>query len=169
MNGVDRVEMEPESGLQQYKRALSRFATGVTVMTTLHSARKPAGMTVNSFSSVSLDPPLVLWSLALSSSMSAHFEQGKHFGVNVLARDQTALSRRFSSKGVDRFAGVPWSQGESGVPLLADALATFECVVEGRYPAGDHVILVGRVLRYREAEGEPLVYHSGAYWRTTLL
>lgn len=169
MNEVISAKTDTESESRQYRRALSRFATGVAVMTTLQDTGVPAGVTVNSFSSVSLEPPLVLWSLALSSSMFVHFERGGHFGVNVLARDQTELSRRFATRGLDRFAGVSWAPGPTGVPLLANVLATFECAVQDRHPAGDHVIFVGRVLHYREAAGDPLVFHSGAYWQTSTL
>jgi flavin reductase (DIM6/NTAB) family NADH-FMN oxidoreductase RutF len=169
MNQIVSAQVDPEFERKQYRRALSRFATGVAVMTTMQDGGAPAGVTVNSFSSVSLEPPLVLWSLALSSSMFAHFEKGARFGVNVLGSGQTELSRRFSTKGLDRFAGVSWRLSQAGVPLLNNALATFECAVEARHPAGDHMIFVGRVLHYDDSAGEPLIFHSGAYWQTRTL
>lgn len=169
MNQLISVQMDPESAQKKYRRALSRFATGVAVMTTTQNDGTPAGVTVNSFSSVSLEPPLILWSLALHSSVFIHFENGARFGVNILASSQTELSRRFSTRSPDRFAGVSWSLGAAGVPLLVNALATFECAVEARHPAGDHMIFIGRVLDYDDTAGEPLVFHSGAYWQTSTL
>lgn len=169
MDHVIAEKIDPETEWKQYRRALSRFATGVTVMTTTQECGAPAGVTANSFSSVSLDPPLVLWSLVLNSSSFTHFERGDRFGVNVLASDQTDLSRRFSTKGLDRFAGVPWRLSPRGVPVLDKALAIFECAVQARHLAGDHMIFVGRVLHYDDCAGEPLVFHSGAYWQTRAL
>lgn len=147
-----------------YRRALARFATGVAVITTADGEGRRAGVTVNSFTSVSLEPPLVLWCLGRHSSACAQFAGASHFAVNVLAREQSGLSRQFAAKNCDRFAGVDWHPGPHGSPLLSASLASFECAVAGCHEAGDHLIFLGRVLHYRRREGDPLVFHTGRYW-----
>lgn len=163
----ESVLLKRDVEVKDYRRALSRFATGVVVMTALTESEKPRGVTVNSFTSVSLDPPLILWCLSRSSTMFDDFDRSDCFAVNVLPADQAELSRKFATRLVDRFLGVPWIPGDTGAPLLKCALATFECSVHEKYPAGDHMIFVGRVHTYREAEGEPLIFHSGAYWQAS--
>ena len=143
------------------RAALGQFATGVTIVTTRDPWGHPVGLTVSSFNSVSLSPPLVLWSLAHTSQSWALFRQGGHYAIHILAADQMALAQRFASRGVDRFAGVPLSRGLGGVPLLHGTLATFECRSRSQHPEGDHTILVGEVLRCttQDAAAPPLLYH----------
>jgi flavin reductase (DIM6/NTAB) family NADH-FMN oxidoreductase RutF len=138
---------------------LGRYATGVTVVTTRHQDR-PVGVTVNSFTSVSLDPPLVLWCLSRTSSSRKAFTQADHFVVNVLAADQGWLARRFAGPG-DRFAGVAVSS--HSLPELADTAATLVCRRDRLIPAGDHVILLGEVVHHRLADRAPLVFLDGGY------
>jgi flavin reductase (DIM6/NTAB) family NADH-FMN oxidoreductase RutF len=149
------------------RRALGRYATGVTVVTARAPGRgaAPVGVTVNSFTSVSLDPPLLLWCLDLRSSTRPVFLAAGWFAVNVLAADQAALSARFAARGAaDKFAGLDWTEGLGGSPLLPGCLARFECRTERAVEVGDHVVLIGRVLRasHRE-EGEPLLFLGGRY------
>lgn len=148
---------------QQFRRALGRFVTGVTIVTARDEGAKPVGLTVNSFNSVSLDPPIVLWSLARKSLNLPVFEAARHFAINVLARDQRQLSERFSQPLADRFEGVDWASGAGGVPVLAGTTAVFECESENRVEAGDHVIFLGRVISFRHADKEPLIFHAGRY------
>jgi len=141
------------------------FATGVTVVTARSADGRLVGLTANSFNSVSLDPPLVLWSLALASASLPAFATGAHYAINVLAADQVALAERFAARGVDRWAGVVHRPGLSGAPLLAGAAATFECVSRSRYEEGDHVIFVGEVERCDHRAGaSPLLYHGGRFY-----
>lgn len=149
-----------------FRRALGRFVTGVTVVTTRDAEGRPIGLTANSFNSVSLDPPLVLWSLARRSANLAAFEAASHFAVNILADDQTALSERFARPSEDRFAGLDWTEGLGGAPVLAGCAATFECRTESRHEGGDHVIFLGRVERFDHAERVPLAFHGGRYATT---
>lgn len=149
-----------------FRDALGRFVTGVTVVTSRTGAGKACGVTVNSFSSLSLDPPLVLWSLAASSSSHAAFDAASHFVVHVLAEGQEALARQFARSGIDRFAGIETVEGPQGIPMLADVAARFECRTLYRYWGGDHVIFVGRVDGFAQApERAPLVFHAGAMRR----
>lgn len=149
---------------QALRRALGQYATGVTVITTLGSDGRPVGMTANSFSSLSMDPPLVLWSIGRKSSNFVHFEEAPCFAVHVLHAGQAGLAARFATRDVDRFEGVAAGAGASGAPQLDDFLAHFDCSTEARLPGGDHLILVGRVLAFDEREGlAPLVFHGGRY------
>lgn len=141
------------------------FATGVTVVTACGADGRLVGLTANSFNSVSMDPPLVLWSLALASASLPVFEKGAHYAINVLAADQMALAEQFAARGVDRWAGVEHQPGISGAPLLAGAAATFECFNRSRYEEGDHVIFVGEVERCSHRAGaSPLLYHGGRFY-----
>lgn len=164
MGNCAELQLAPGFDTADLRRALSAYATGIAVITTTDAAGLPVGMTVNSFTSVSLDPPLVLWCLARTSSSFAPFAACSCFAVNVLSREQGALSRQFAAKGADRFARSAWYAGQTGSPLLPATLATFECAVADRHDAGDHVIFIGRVMHYSRGDGEPLVFHSGAYW-----
>jgi len=146
------------------RRALGQYATGVTVVTTSHDDQL-FGMTANSFTSVSLNPPLVLWAAARSSPSLATFEVAERFGVNVLAADQHHLSRQFSTSGLDKFDGVRLT-GEDP-PLLAGAVAQFVCRRTQRFDAGDHVVFLGEIESYAAPGGEPLVFHSGFYHLAT--
>jgi flavin reductase (DIM6/NTAB) family NADH-FMN oxidoreductase RutF len=157
-------EQAPEAqDTRDLRRALGCFATGVAVITTRHRDGRPAGLTINSFTSVSLHPPLVLWSLSLAAFSLPAFHDAEHFAVNLLAADQLELSRRFAAPAIDRFAGVGFAEGLGGAPLLDGAVASFECRTENRYDGGDHVIFLGRVERYRYGEAEPLVFARGRF------
>jgi flavin reductase (DIM6/NTAB) family NADH-FMN oxidoreductase RutF len=146
-----------------YRLTCSRFATGVTVIAALDQKGHPHGMTVNSFASVSLEPPLVLVSIDLRNAILGHFLTCPYFAVNVLSEDQEGLSRRFSSTSENRFHGVDWHPAESGVPLLAGALAHLECAVTNVLEAGDHSVLFGEVRRAEYREGRPLVFFGSSY------
>src|SRR5690349_6258704 len=144
------------------RKALGAFATGVTIVTTT-GAGGDVGLTANSFSSVSLSPPMVLWSLAKTSSSIEAFRSARHFAVHVLAADQEALSGRFASKGIDKFASLAVARGRDGIPMLRDCTARFECRTTFQYEGGDHVIFVGEVLDFTHSERPPLVFHGGRY------
>jgi len=148
---------------RDYRRALGQFATGVTVVTTRCGDGRRLGVTVNSFSSVSLDPPLILWSLARLSPTMADFMKASHFAVNVLESKQHHLSRQFSTPLPDKFSGVECDEGTAGVPLLCGAIAQFVCRNVRQYDGGDHVIFLGEVEEYKYSDGEPLVFHYGRY------
>ena len=141
------------------------FATGVTIVTARTPAGVLVGLTANSFNSVSLDPPLVLWSLSQGASSMAALSTGSHYAINILAADQKALAERFASRLDDRWQGVAFSEGASGAPLLDGAAATFECFNRSRYEEGDHVIFVGEVERCsHRAEASPLLFHGGRFY-----
>jgi flavin reductase (DIM6/NTAB) family NADH-FMN oxidoreductase RutF len=146
-----------------YRRTCAQFVTGITVVTTLDSDGHPHGMTVNSFSSVSLDPPLVLVSIDLKNAILGHFISSSWFAINILAEHQEDLSRRFSSASENRFLEVSWHAGASGTPLLNGVLAHLECSVVRTFEAGDHTVLIGEVRRAGYTEGKPLVFFDSAY------
>lgn len=143
--------------------ALGRFATGITIVTARTPDGKVAGVTANSFCSVSLDPPLVLWCLSKAAPSRAVFAHATHFAVHVLAEDQGHLSARFCKPSRNKFAGVDVTEGLGGAPLLDGVVALFECRHENQHDGGDHVIIVGRVERYRHTDLPPLVFHTGGY------
>jgi flavin reductase (DIM6/NTAB) family NADH-FMN oxidoreductase RutF len=145
------------------RRALGQFATGVTVVTTRAADGRRVGVTANSFTSLSLDPPLVLWCLDRTAPSKPAFEATSHFAINVLSAGQHFLSRQFATPAEDKFAGVACEDGYRGVPLLAGVLARFVCRNVRHVEAGDHVIVIGEVERFETFEGEPLVFHSGSY------
>lgn len=146
------------------RSTLGSFATGVTVVTALAADGEPIGMTISSFNSVSLEPPLILWSLATSSPNLAAFRDASHYAVNVLAVDQQSLSDRFAARDQDRFAELQRRPGLGGAPLLDGCCAWFECANETQYPGGDHVIFVGRVERFALGDAQaPLIFHGGRY------
>ncbi len=149
----------------EFRRACGRFATGVTVAGILDEEGAPHGLTVSSFTSVSLDPPLILICLGHAVTMIEAFRRAKFFGISVLGVDQRDISDRFARKGFDRFEGVGWRRGANGAPLLNDSLAAIECAVRHRYVAGDHDILVGEMVAAQVSEGEPLI-HFGSRYRT---
>jgi len=143
---------------------LGLFVTGVTVITTQTSAGERIGITANSFNSVSLDPPLVLWSIAHTSRCLEAFEAARFFAVHILRGDQVALSQAFAQSGTNKFAGLETLAGLGSVPLLPDCAAHLECSIFGRHPAGDHSIYVAKVERLQsDATARPLVYHGGRY------
>jgi flavin reductase (DIM6/NTAB) family NADH-FMN oxidoreductase RutF len=150
-------------GKEEFRRALGHFASGVTVVTLKSGDGKPRGITVSAFSSVSLEPPLVMICIDKRSSVHVHLEEGSHFAVNILADDQELISRRFASREEDRFEGVGFSYGVTGSPLLTGALATIECRVVHAYPGGDHTIFVGEVEATGVTDGKPLAYFRGGY------
>jgi flavin reductase (DIM6/NTAB) family NADH-FMN oxidoreductase RutF len=145
------------------RSALGCFGTGVTVVTIVAPDGVPIGLTCNSFSSVSLSPPLVLWSLSLRSPNLSNFLQAPHFAVNILAADQIALARRFAQSISNKFDGIAHQRGIGGVPLLDDTAAGLECRNETRYYTGDHVIFIGHVLRYSWRACAPLLFCHGRY------
>jgi flavin reductase (DIM6/NTAB) family NADH-FMN oxidoreductase RutF len=150
---------------REFRNALGTFATGVTVVTAAGEDGRLLGMTVNSFAAVSLEPPLVLWSLVAHSPSAPAFLQCRHFAVNVLALGQRELSRTFSRPSPDKYAGIATRQGLGGAPLLEGAVAHFECQLERTLPGGDHVILLGRVLRFSHARAPTLIFCNGRYMR----
>ncbi|AQV98292.1 peptidase [Cupriavidus necator] len=148
---------------KDFRQALGMFATGVTIVTTRAPDGSPVGITANSFNSVSLDPPLVLWSLARNAKSLPAFTGAQHWNVHILANDQRALSGRFARAGTDKFAGLALDEGSDGTPLLRGCSARFECRTLFQYDGGDHVIFVGQVTGYERSEHPPLLYVTGDY------
>jgi len=148
---------------QDFRAALSTFTTGVTVITTRDVANAPVGVTANSFNSVSLNPPLVLWSLAKTALSLPAFTDNKHWSVHVLSASQEALSGRFAARGQDKFAGIVLDSGIADIPLLPECTARFQCRTAYMYEGGDHVIFVGEVLAFDRSERPPLAFQSGQY------
>lgn len=147
----------------RFRQALGTFTTGVTIVTTVDAAGRDIGLTANSFNSVSLAPPLVLWSLARTSTNLAAFLAARYFAVHVLASDQHELATRFSQKCADRFAGLRPGRGVDGIALLDHCAARFECRTAFQYEGGDHLIFVGEVLSFEHCEREPLVFKRGRF------
>jgi flavin reductase (DIM6/NTAB) family NADH-FMN oxidoreductase RutF len=147
----------------EFRRACGRFATGVSIATVLDATGAPHGLTVSSFTSVSLEPPLVLVCLGLEVTNLQLFRAATYFGINVLAADQQALSERFARKGEDRFDGLAWDAGATGVPLIPGCLARIECRLYRRLEMGDHDIFIGEMLHADVADGNPLIYFSSTY------
>jgi flavin reductase (DIM6/NTAB) family NADH-FMN oxidoreductase RutF len=173
----DDVARAPDFDGAHFRDVLGRFATGVTIITTraLDANGEPVllGFTASSFNSVSLDPPLVLWSLARTSGTLGVFRDNSHYAINVLASDQIELSRRFGARfapdageNTDRFDGIAWREGFRGAPVLEGCCAWFECFNRSRYDEGDHVIFVGEVERCGFADREPLIFQGGTYHMT---
>lgn len=152
---------DPSAGT--LRAALGRFATGVTIITCRGADGAPVGLTANSFASLSLDPPLVLWSLRQASGSLAAFQAAAHFAVNVLAETQVDLSRRFASASTDKFGDGVWAEGHGGAPVLTGCAAVFECRTESCQPVGDHVLFIGRVLRLADLAVAPLLFQGGHY------
>ena len=160
----DRSEVREKAvNSEEFRRACGRFATGITIASVLDASGAPHGLTVNSFSSVSLDPPLVLICLGHAVTCIDAFRNSRHFGINVLADSQRELSDRFARKGFDRFDGIEWYRGETGVPLLPGVLAAIECRVHHRFTSGDHDILIGEMVKADTTDGEPLIYYASQY------
>jgi 3-hydroxy-9,10-secoandrosta-1,3,5(10)-triene-9,17-dione monooxygenase reductase component len=153
------VTLDPRA----FRAALGSFATGVTVITTRAEDGTPVGLTANSFNSVSLDPPMVLWSLAKTSHSLPVFTASRHWAVHVLAADQEALSGRFARSGADKFSGLEVESGLGGVPLLGGCAARFQCRGSFQHEGGDHLIFVGEVVAFDQADRAPLVFHAGRY------
>lgn len=150
---------------RSFRKALGCFATGVTVVTTLQPETKaPCGVTVSAFSSLSLEPPLVLFCLGLKTSSIESYKNFGYFGINVLSENQRDLSIRFAGRSEEKWAGVNWEPGASGVPLLSGCIASLECKLVNTVVGGDHLILIGEVQHLTHQEGgSPLVYFRGAY------
>ena len=147
-----------------FRSTLGSFATGVTVLTALTPGGEPIGLTISSFNSVSLNPPLILWSLSVDSPSLEAFRSATHYAVNVLAVDQQEISDRFAVRSGDRFASLALRPGSRGLPLIEGCCASFECVNEMQYPGGDHLIFIGRVERFAPGEAvSPLIFHGGRY------
>lgn len=163
--GADQQCAEPAFSDQEFRHALGKFATGVTIITACNAAREPVGLTCNSFASVSLNPPLVLWMIARSSRNFAAMCAATHFAIHVLDNSQGDLCRRFANRDADRFTGDEFETSAEGVPLLTRFHVRFECASWARHDAGDHVIIIGLVLKLCEGQGKPLIFHRGAFSR----
>ena len=147
----------------ELRQALGRFVTGVTIVTCRDENGQAVGLTANSFNALSLDPPLVLWSLRQASSTITAFTGASHFAINVLAADQVDLSRCFARPSSAKFDEGEWTDGQGGAPLLAGCVAVFECRRRSHHAAGDHVLFIGEVERIGGSADTPLVYHAGHY------
>jgi flavin reductase (DIM6/NTAB) family NADH-FMN oxidoreductase RutF len=145
------------------RRAFAQFATGITVVTARSADGSPVGLTVNSFTSVSLEPPLALWCLGRASANFDAFRLAERHLVNVLAANQLEVAKRFATRGPERFAGQRFSVTDTGLPRLDGCIAWFECGIRSRYDEGDHVILVGRIVSFETAPGRPLIFHDSRY------
>ena len=152
---------------QILRKALGQFATGVTVITTRGCEGQAVGVTASSFNTLSLDPPLVLWSIARSALSFSAFAEGESFAVHVLGENHQELSNRFARPGTDKFADLELEQGIDDLPLLPECIVRFQCKTEYRYEGGDHLILVGRVMQIdcEACEQPPLVFHASRYAR----
>ncbi len=146
----------------KFRQALGRFTTGICIATTTRPCGAPVGLTINSFNSVSLDPPLVLWSIGKNTASRPDFDLTDRFAINVLARDQKQVSDIFARPG-DKFASVNWQPGKTGVPVIGGSIATFECRMSSRHEGGDHIIMIGEVEHFDQADGHPLLYVDGSY------
>lgn len=156
---MDEIQIDP----MKFRRALGNFATGVTIMTAQNDQGEKVGVTANSFNSVSLDPPLILWSIDKNSSSFPVFEQASHFAVNILSGSQIDLSNKFSRRNIDKYDGTSYREGAGSAPLLENCSAVFECERHQIIEGGDHWIIVGKVVNFHDQGRSPLVYHQGAY------
>ena len=150
---------------RDFLNSLGMFSTADTIITAAAPDGKPYGLTCNSFASVSLNPPLVLWSLGIFSQGMSIFQDASHFAVNVLGASQQALASKFAISSEDKFAGVQWQPGLGNAPLLAGSVATFQCRAANRYYGGDHVVFLGAVEAYTYNRQEPLLFARGGYGR----
>jgi flavin reductase (DIM6/NTAB) family NADH-FMN oxidoreductase RutF len=150
---------------RDFRNALGTFGTGVTIVTAMAADGKPYGVTCNSFASVSLNPPLVLWSLGMFSQGLTTFQNASHFTVNVLSVSQQELAMRFAKSSDDKFNGVEWKPGLGNAPILAGSVASFQCRAANRYYGGDHVIILGAVEAYAYNKQEPLLFARGGFGR----
>lgn len=148
---------------REFRNALGQFPTGVTIVTTVDTHGNKIGMTANSFSSVSLDPMLVLWSVARTCKAFHAFTESRQFAIHILHANQKHLSSQFASNCDDRFKDIEHTPGHGGVPVLSDYSAVFQCDTEKLYEGGDHVILLGRVVAFDNKRLPPLVFHAGRY------
>ena len=153
---------------REIRNVMGHFATGVTVITTKDKAGKPFGLTVNSFTSLSLNPPLVVVCIDTTVDCYSCFDESKVFAVNVLSENQEELSRRFATKGIEKFEGIKWHMGESGSPLLDGVIGSVECKVVHSYEGGDHTIFLGEILTATAKGDRPLLFFKGKYTRLPL-
>lgn len=162
-------QLQPRSGdmdfdNRSFRDALGLFVTGVTIITARTEAGEPFGVTANSFNSVSMDPPLILWSLNRASRRVSGFQKAGHFCVHILREDQSDLSRHFSRSNVDKFEGIAFEPGEGGVPILPRSAARLECRTYAQHDGGDHIIFLGEVIRISaDLDARPLLFHGGRY------
>ena len=163
MTDVNSTIAEVQLPQVSLRQALSAFSTGVTVVSTASPSGDPVGLTANSFNVLSLEPPLVLWSLRTSSGCAETFLAASHFTVNVLSEDQIDISRRFARPGDDRFEGVAWRFGPGAVPRIQGCAAIFECRIVSHQTYGDHVLFIGQVEEHRYQARLPLIFHHGKY------
>ncbi|MCP3410024.1 flavin reductase family protein [Bradyrhizobium sp. CCGB01] len=150
---------------RDFRNALGTYGTGVTIITAMAPDGKPYGITCNSFASVSLNPPLVLWSLGIYSSSLTVFQNASHFAVHILGTSQQGLANKFAKSSEDKFAGIDWTPGLGDAPVLTENVANFQCRSVNRYYGGDHVIFLGAVEAYAYNTGEPLLFARGTYGR----
>ena len=163
VHGVDTVER------RHFRNALGHYPTGITIVTALTQKGERVGLTVNSFTSISLHPPLILFAVGFRANSAPVFSVGTRFAVNILDAAQEALSTHFARFHPDKFAGLAYHSGTAGVPLLDNCSAWLEAIVDDTHPCGDHILIVGRVDRFAyRRQAEPLVYHRGKYRRLTL-
>lgn len=148
---------------RELRDVLGCFATGVAVVTSIGDEGKPVGMTINSFSSVSLEPPLVLWSIGLNTPSRGAYAAHPSFAINIMGTESKDETLHFATPSEDKFAGIDWAPGHDNIPVLKSALATLECQVEDRILSGDHEIYIGRVMRMNQKDGDPLVFHKGKF------
>jgi flavin reductase (DIM6/NTAB) family NADH-FMN oxidoreductase RutF len=156
----------PAFSEREFRDAMAQFATGVAVICAPGPPNRFVGFTANSFISLSLDPPLVVWSLKRSATSLAAFEKAAHYAINVLAHDQVELARRFSRPHTDRFEGVEFRLGNAGAPLIAGCVAWFECRHHAQHRAGDHVLFIGEVMTCGRRKDAGLVFHHGRFGTT---
>ncbi|HHL42932.1 MAG TPA: flavin reductase [Hellea balneolensis] len=147
----------------EFRKTLGQFATGVTIITTLAADKTPVGITASSFNSLSLDPPMVLWSLAKSAYSMTAFSAAKYYNIHILGRGQDEISNVFASQGADKFCQVACKDGLGGTPILPEYAALFECESAHQYEGGDHIIFVGLVKSFKRNKQKPLVFHQGQY------
>jgi flavin reductase (DIM6/NTAB) family NADH-FMN oxidoreductase RutF len=152
-----------EADPRALRDVLGQFATGVTVITTTGENGAPVGMAANSFASVSLDPPLVVWSLALKSPSLSAFRRSGTFAINIMCDQSKDLALQFSRPSPDKFAGVDWREGVDGCPVLDGAAAVLQCRTQSRIPGGDHEMYLGRVIQFTNAGKRPLIFHQGSF------
>ncbi len=164
LGGVPTKPSSDAASKRNLRNTLGQFATGVTIVTALDPAGDMIGMTVNSFGSVSLDPPLILWSVGETNYGYDVYQQVDHFCINVLAADQSELARKFALASNDKFNAVKLKLGNNGVPLLEGCLAYLECTKEAQYPGGDHIIIIGRVERFLSTDRDPLLFYTGQFF-----
>lgn len=147
----------------ELRKIFGQFATGVTVVTTIGDKGAPVGLAANSFSSVSLDPPLVLWSIGLETPSLGAFRRHPAFAINILCDRSKDIAVNFAKPSKDKFSTVDWKPGLAGVPVLDQAASVIQCWTDSRIPGGDHEIYLGRVVEFRTTEKPPLVFHGGRY------